>query len=332
MIDKTIAFFICSLLITSSFAYAKPNHSNSHPLLIGYYQNFKNSASPIRLTEVPKGYSIVNIAFATVNTNGTVVFNLAAPAYKGIVNSSDVFKEDIQTLQNRGVKVLLSIGGGSSKSFLHVDNEKKANEFVQSLEKIIDDYGFNGIDFDLEGKVNSLESTYLLNVTQKLHDDYLNKGDPLLFTVAPEAVDVHWQTSQGKYDRVINSGLINLVSVQLYNSTCKRSFKSNSPCYEPGTQDFIVSQADSTIQSWKKRGLKDPETKYVIGLPATKKAANHGYIDPKAIKKALACLKTGEECAKYTPSATYPNLGGVMMWSINWDAKNDYLFVDTMLE
>ncbi|MBX9586255.1 MAG: hypothetical protein K2X50_03255 [Gammaproteobacteria bacterium] len=332
MIDKAIPFFICSLLMMPSFAYPKPKNTNTHPLLIGYYQNFKNPASSIRLTDVPRGYSIVNIAFATVNTNGTVVFNLQAPAYKGIVNSLDAFKEDIQTLQNRGIKVILSIGGGSSNSSLHVDNEKKANEFVQSLEKIIDDYGFNGIDYDLESKINSLESTYLLNVTQKLHDDYQNKGDPLLFTVAPDAVDVHWQTSQGKYDRVINSGLINLVSVQLYNTTCKRSYKANSPCYEPGTQDFIVSQADSTIQSWKKRGITDPDSKYVIGLPATKRAANRGYADPTVIKKALACLKNGEECAKYTPSTTYPNLGGVMTWSINWDAKDDYLFVDTLLE
>lgn len=323
--------FIYSLLIASSFAYAKHTHADTdtHQLLIGYFQNFKNSAPSIRLSEVPKGYSIVNIAFATVNRNGTVVFNLQAPAYKGTLRSIDTFKDDIKALQNRGVKVLLSLGGGSSNSVLNIDNDKKAAEFVQSLEKIINDYGFNGVDYDFESKLNSLESTYLLTVTQKLHDDYVNNGTPLLFTIAPEAIDVHWQTSQGKYNRIIDSGLINFISVQLYNSTCKRSIKANSPCYDPGTQDFIVSQVDSTIQSWKKRGILNPETKYVIGLPATKEAANKGYVDPGVFKKAQTCLKTGKECDKYTPINIYPNLGGVMTWSINWDAKNNYTFLNS---
>ncbi len=323
---------ICALLLSSSIVYAKPTATAKHPVLIGYFQNFKNSAPSPRLTEVPRGYSIIDIAFATININGTVVFNLQAPAYKGTLNGANLFKEDIQSLQRRGVKVLLSIGGGSANSTLHIDNEKKATEFVQSLEKIIDEYGFNGIDYDLEGKLTSIESNYLANITQKLQEDYINKGNSLFFTIAPEAVDVHWQTSQGKYNRVIDSGLINLVSVQLYNSTCKRSFKPNSPCYEPGTQDFIVSQVDSTIQSWKNRGVKDPESKYVIGLPATVNAASRGYVEPEVLKKALACLKTGQECEQYIPSNTYPDLGGLMTWSINWDANNDYNFVNNVLD
>jgi chitinase len=330
MILKPVFLLISSLLATCTMAQAKSGVYNADPVFIGYWQNFKNSASDIRLTEIPEGYSIVNIAFATVDSSGTVVFNLQAPSYKGIVNGAALFKDDIKALQNRGIKVLLSLGG--QDSFLHIDTTKKADEFVSSLEKIINDYGFDGIDYDLEGKLNNLASNYLLEVTRKISTDFSSKGSTLLFTVAPEAIDVHWQTSQGKYDRVIDSGLINFVSVQLYNSTCKRSLKSNSPCFTPGTQDFIVSQADSTIQTWKKRGMKEAESKYVIGLPATKQAANHGYVDPAIATKALNCLKTGAECSTYIPIQTYPNIGGVMTWSINWDAKNDYTFVDTLTE
>lgn len=328
---KTLKLLVCAWLLSSSQVYAKTNLTTEHSPLIGYFQNFLSSAATIRLIDVPREYTIINIAFASVNKNGTVEFNLQAPAYKRMTNGINRFKEDIRTLQSRGVKVLVSIGGGSANSFLNIDNEKKANEFLQSMERIIDDYGFNGVDYDLEGNLNNAESTYLLNVTQRLHDDYINKGNPLTFTIAPETVDVYWKASQGKYNRVIDSGLINFVSVQLYNSTCKRSSQPNSPCYEPGTQDFIVSQADSTIQSWKNRGVQNPETKYIIGLPATTRAASLGYVDADVLNKAISCLKTGQKCDRYVPSNIYPNLGGVMTWSINWDAGNNYSFVNNII-
>lgn len=303
--------------------------SDSH--FIGYWQNYRNSATlPVRLTDIPDGFDIVTIAFASVNPNGNVKFTLQGPPYKDTADGLPRFKEDIKSLQNNGVKVLLSLGG--MNSFFHVDNPKKATNFLTSLEKIITEYGFDGVDYDLEGDLNRKNTIYLLEVTRTLKSDFEKKDAPLFLTVAPQSIDVNWQVSQGKYDPLINEGLVDAVSVQLYNSTCKRSFKSGSPCYAPGTQDFIVSQADSTIQAWKKRGVKQPESLYVIGLAATNYGTNSGYARPEIVKKALSCLKTGKECATYTPTKTYPQLGGLMSWNINWDAKNKYSFVNALSE
>lgn len=330
MILKTVSLILCIMLGVSITAYAEES-SDSETLLIGYWQNFRNTATPaLRLSEIPDDYSIVNIAFASVNPNGNVKFTLQGPPYKTMANGVALFKDDIKNLQNRGIRVILSLGGMSS--FFHVDNDRKANDFVLSLEKIITEYGFDGVDFDFEGAFSKAAKSYLLEVTRKISTDFEDKGAPILFTIAPEAVDVHWQSAEGKYDRLINSGLIDYVSVQLYNSGCKRSFKPASPCYAPGSQDFIVSQADSTIQTWIKRGVKKAESLYVIGLPATKRAANKGYADSATVKKALSCLQTGTDCASYKPTTTYPKIGGIMTWSINWDAKDDYSFSDSLLE
>lgn len=329
---KVSSVCIYTLLIVSAFVQADQTKSpDNDSEIIGYWQNFKNTATqPLRLSEIPAGYTIVNIAFGSVDPYGNVKFTLQGPPYKTMADGVSLFKSDIKTLQNKGVKVILSLGGMSS--LLHLDNAKKTNDFVSSLEQIITDYGFDGVDYDFEGSLNKPTLSNLLEATRKISTDFSNKGTTLLFTVSPETIDVNWQVSEGKYDQLINSDLIDLVSVQLYNSTCKRSYKPGSPCYKPGTQDFIVSQADSTLQTWLKRGIKDAESKYYIGLPATKRAANNGYVDPTIANKALSCLKTGTDCAGYKPTKKYPNIGGLMMWSINWDAKNDYAFFDKVGE
>lgn len=327
MIQKLALFIISIFLLCASTLQAQTASAYDEPMIVGYWHNFKNSAPQLRLIEIPDAYSIVNIAFASVNPNGTVNFSVQGPPYKLTINGKERFKEDIRSLQKKGVKVLLSLGG--MNSYLHLDNDIEMNNFIQSAEQIIRDYGFDGVDYDFEGKVNPIATAYLLKATRKIKEDFTT---PLLVSVCPESSDVHWQASQGKYDQLIDSGLIDLVFVQLYNTRCKRSHQPNSSCFSPGTQDFIVAQADSTIQSWVKRGIKNAESLYVIGLPAEKNASTNGYTDPHIIRKALLCLTKGYDCDKYKPTKTYPHLGGVMTWSINWDANNNYNFVNTLTE
>jgi chitinase len=329
LIQKPQIFFMSVLLMAAPLAQAESTESSDYSEYIGYWQNFKNSSTQeLRLSEIPYDYSIVNIAFASVSAYGNVKFTVQGPPYKAMTDAVTAFKNDLKLLQRKKTKVLLSLGGLNGP--LRLETEKKMNTFVSSLEKIITEYDFDGVDYDFEGTINKPTSTNLLAATQKLRRDFSNKGKTLIFTAAPEAIDVNWQVFEGKYDQLINSGVLDFVSVQLYNSTCKRSYKPQSPCYKPGTQDFIVSQADSTIKTWSKRGVKDAESKYVIGVPSAKRAASNGYLSPEVLNNALSCLRSGDQCASYKPSQKYPNIGGIMMWSINWDAINDYEFFENV--
>ena len=67
-----------------------------------------------------------------------------------------------------------------------------------------------------------------------------------------------------------------------------------------------------------------------IGMPATTNAGN-GYVAPAEVNKALDCLTKAVNCGSYVPrSGPQPNLRGLMTWSINWDATNNWSFSRTV--
>ncbi len=320
--------FAAILMALTSVSYAKTTASPANTALFGYWQNFTNPAqTPVKLTAIPAGYKTVIVAFADMSADGTVSFTLQGPPYDSL--GQDQFKNDIKSIQANGVRVLISLGGQNAS--FQVDSPAKETTFINSLSQVIATYGFDGVDYDLENGLTTVNAPYLLDATKQLKQHF---GNNIIFTLAPETLDLYWQVfPNGKYDSLIQAdGLIDFVQVQDYNSGCMPGIQPGSQCNSTGTEDFIVSQADSTIQTWIKNGIPNAASKYVIGLPATADAAGSGYLNPAILNNALTCLKTGNQCGSYLPTTTYPNLGGVMTWSINWDAKNQYDFERTVMQ
>jgi chitinase len=44
------------------------------------------------------------------------------------------------------------------------------------------------------------------------------------------------------------------------------------------------------------------------------------------VKASYDCLTKAQSCGSYKPRGVYPNLRGVMAWSINWDKFNNFEF------
>jgi hypothetical protein len=69
-----------------------------------------------------------------------------------------------------------------------------------------------------------------------------------------------------------------------------------------------------------------PPSKILIGLPACPSAAGSRYITPAEGISALNYLRTGTTFSGRTytmqPGGPYPNLRGLMTWSVNWDASS----------
>ena len=322
-----------SLFALNSIAATPPVPTQSATVTLnGYWQNFTNPAeTPVLLSAIPSGYKTVIIAFADLANDGTASFNLQGPPYSTLQDGVTQFNNDIKTLQARGVKVLLSLGG--QNGYYSLNSLSAQQNFVNSLKTIIADYGFDGLDYDFENGLTNANSTYLVAATSTLKQDFASAGKTLIFTTAPETIDVYWQLfHSGKYDQLIQAGLINSVQTQLYNSGCMLSYKPGSPCYGQASEDFIVSQVDSTIQTWIKNGVSNADSLYVPGLPATATAAGGGYVDPVTVKKAFTCLRTLSECDTYIPTQAYPKLTVGMTWDINWDAKNNYAFVQALTQ
>lgn len=319
-------FLLCLSSVSLAGVKQKPT-----TLLSGYWQNFTNPAeTPVRLIDIPKGYRNVIIAFADMSTDGSVSFNLQGPPYDSMENGDTYFKNDIKTIQQNGTHVLISLGG--QNGYYQVDTPAKEAKFIETLSAIIKNYGFDGVDYDFESGLSLANSSYLLDATRRLKNQFATEGKSLLVTMAPETIDVYWQVfPNGKYDTLIQSGLVDFIQVQLYNSGCMAGINPGSQCYSQGTEDFIVSQADSTIQTWMQHGIPDAASKYMLGLPATQQAAGGGYVDPTVLNNSIACLKSNTHCNTYVPTRTYPDIGGIMTWSINWDAKNSYNFVNNVI-
>lgn len=132
--------------------------------LIGYWHNFVNGAGcPIRLADMADAWDVIDIAFAENdrNSDGTVHFNL----YSGDIYSDcpaldpTQFKQDMAALQAKGKKFVLSLGGAEGTITLNTDQDE-AN-FVSSLTGLIAEWGFDGLDVDLESGSNLVHGSQI---------------------------------------------------------------------------------------------------------------------------------------------------------------------------
>lgn len=132
--------------------------------LIGYWHNFVNGAGcPIRLADMADAWDVIDIAFAENdrNSDGTVHFNL----YSGDIYSDcpaldpTQFKQDMAALQAKGKKFVLSLGGAEGTITLNTDQDE--SNFVSSLTGLIAEWGFDGLDVDLESGSNLVHGSQI---------------------------------------------------------------------------------------------------------------------------------------------------------------------------
>jgi chitinase len=285
-------------------------------LLEGYWQDFANAAEPLTLADVPISYNLVAVAFGTATgTAGQVAFSIDPTLASDLGGyTQQQFISDIQTLQSRGQDVLLSVGGQNGT--ISVDDAASASEFASSVYSLIQQYGFNGVDIDLE---NGVDPTYMASALEQLESDV---GSSLVITLAPQTVDT--QSAGDDYFALALDikSILTMINTQYYNSGTMDGCDGN--VYAEGTENFITALACTELEG----GLSPSQVG--IGLAASSSAAGSGYVDPSVVNDALDCLAAQQNCGSFVPPSAYPGIRGVMTWSINWDASNGYNFADTV--
>lgn len=269
----------------------------------GYWQNFNNGATVQKLSDVPAHYDIIAVSFADATaTPGAVTFNLDTAGLNGY--TVDQFKADIKTKQAAGKNVIISVGG--EKGTVAVNSDASATAFANSLYTLIQEYGFNGVDIDLE---NGLNSTYMTKALRALS---AKAGSGLVITMAPQTIDM--QSTSGEYFRTALNikDILTVVNMQYYNSGSMLG--CDGKVYSQGSVDFLTALACIQLE-----GGLDP-SQVGIGVPASTRGAGSGYVSPSVVNAALDCLTKGTGCGSFKPSRTYPTLRGAMTWSTNWDA------------
>lgn len=332
---------------------AKQYHKTPLPskVILGYAHSWENSSAPFlffkEIADQTK-FNVVAYSFIeTVNSDGyTPTLTINSPRYqsKGVFDEQ-LLKDDIAYLKNKGIPVIVSIGG--QNGHVSLDTEQKKNTFVQGIEAIIDKYDFDGVDLDFEGTsmnfgAGSLKnfsyasiSAYpkLKNIVDAFKEIKQNYGSSFILTCAPETYYVQvgysiYNSAAGTFLPVMDNlrNELDLIMVQLYNTGSVNAL--NGVAYSQGTANFLTSMTDMLFTGFKVgasyffNGF--PASKLLVGIPACSSAApSGGYISPKEAIKAFDYMRYGITYpGNYTLRGGDIDLRGVMTWSINWDVSS----------
>ncbi|GAA2395260.1 glycoside hydrolase family 18 protein [Streptomyces glaucosporus] len=278
----------------------------------GYWQNFDNGARVQKLRDVQDRYDIIAVSFADSTARpGEITFNLDPALGYGSVQE---FKDDIAAKQADGKKVIISVGG--EKGNVVVNDSASAARFADSAHRLMEEYGFDGVDIDLEHGINS---TWLTQALRSLSE---KAGPGMVLTMAPQTIDMQ-STSTEYFKLALNlKDILTVVNMQYYNSGSMLG--CDGRVYSQGSVDFLTALACIQLE-----GGLDP-SQVGLGTPASTRGAGSGYVDPSVVNAALDCLARGTNCGSFKPAKTYPGIRGAMTWSTNWDALNGNRWSDTV--
>ncbi|MFV0342365.1 MAG: chitinase, partial [Anaerocolumna sp.] len=285
-------------------------------ILTGYWQNFDNGAKCLKISDVPTTYDLICVAFAdATSTPGAVSFTLDSTLSQRLGGyTKQQFIDDIAAAKTRGQKVIISVGGETGT--VSVASAAAATNFANSIYALMQEYGFDGVDIDLENGVNA---TYMSSALRQLSE---KAGSNLIITMAPQTIDM--QNPGMEYFKLALAikDILTVVNTQYYNSGTMLG--QDGKVYAQGTLDFLTALAAIQLEN----GLRPDQVG--LGLPASPSGAGGGYVNPTIVNQALNCLATGKGGGNYVPTTTYPGIRGAMTWSINWDASNSYNFANTV--
>ncbi|MFD5103670.1 chitinase [Streptomyces albidochromogenes] len=276
---------------------AVPKHA-----LTGYWQNFNNGATVQKLRDVQAQYDIIAVSFAdSTATPGQIVFNLdPAVGYASVAD----FKADIAAKKAAGKSVIISVGG--EKGNVTINSDASATAFANSAYALMQEYGFSGVDIDLEHGINS---TYLTKALRQLS---AKAGSGLVLTMAPQTIDMQNTGTEYFKTALAVKDILTVVNMQYYNSGSMLG--CDGKVYSQGSVDFLTALACIQLEG----GLAPSQVG--LGVPASTRGAGSGYVSPSIVNAALDCLTRGTNCGSFKPAKTYPGLRGAMTWSTNWDA------------
>ncbi|SMC28638.1 Chitinase [Andreprevotia lacus DSM 23236] len=330
-----------------------PTPTPGRKQLVGYlHASFANGSGYIRMADISDDWDVINLSFAEPDspTNALLHFNRCSVAECPNVESDADFLAGIKAKQAKGKKVLISIGGQNGE--IQLTTTAARDNFVNSISAIIDKWNLDGLDIDFEGhslqlnpgdnNVAAPTTPVIVNLISALKTLKAKYGSKFMLTMAPETffVQLGYQfyggncsgcdTRAGAYLPVIYAMKDDLswLQVQDYNSGPITGL--DNAYHTMGSADFHVAMTDMTLSGFKVagNGFAFPALRpdqIMIGIPANANAGN-GYITPTEMTTALNCLTKGTNCGTYKPAKTYPGLGGLMTWSINWDKYTNYEF------
>ncbi|KAL2468984.1 Acidic endochitinase [Forsythia ovata] len=241
-------------------------------------------------------YNFVVIAFLSSFGNGQKpMINLAGHC-DPYSNACVGLSSDIRSCQAKGIKVILSLGGGAGGYTLSSTQDARDlatylwNNFLggKSSSRPLGNAVLDGIDFDIEGG-----TTQHWDELARFLSKYSTRGKKVYLTAAPQC-----PFPDAWVGGALKTGLFDYVWVQFYN---------NPPC------QYTSGDISNLKNAWKQWISSIPATKIFLGLPAAADAAGSGFIPVSDLTSTVLPAIKGSK--KY---------GGVMLWSKYYDDQTGY--------
>lgn len=276
--------------------------------VVGYIRNQRRVATTIKNLDLSK-VTHLNIAFVNPDSAGNF---LVTPGLK-----------DITALAHKnGVKVLLSIGGGTPHKalpgFLYGD---KQAAFIATLVQLTADYGADGVDVDLEGGL--IDKNYE-GFVLKLAASLKAKNKLITAAIATVYADNYSDKALAQFD---------FINVMCYDKTGPWNPK------KPGPHAPYDMAADDMTYWNNKRGIA--KEKLTLGVPfygygfgdnAPESIAYQQIVDQyPGAEDADEVKVAGGGTIYYNGAATIKaktqlalkSAGGIMIWQLLQDAKGE---------
>ncbi|CCE88694.1 Piso0_001471 [Millerozyma farinosa CBS 7064] len=210
----------------------------------------------------------------------------------GVLHCSQI-GSDIKKCQQKGKKVLLSLGGQNGKQGFSSDSE--ATDFAQTLwnafgggsskERPFDDAKIDGFDFDVENK----QQTGYVALAKKLKDYYSQDSSKKYYlSASPQCV--YPDESVGD---VLSHVPIDFAFIQFYNNNCNLDKSFN-------------------FDTWQKYAESAPnkDIELFIGLPGSSSAAGSGYVSTDVVKSTVQKVSNDK------------NFAGISLWDASAATSN----------
>jgi chitinase len=329
MKSAAASLLVLSLLTTTSVEARKPQG----PVVIGYVAAFRDMKATMEMTDLSK-ITHINISFVNPGKDGSIVTGDQMSCMdtdngngNGTRSVAEV-REIVRMAHAKGVKVLVSLGGGiipgCSGDWTALTRPGAREKLVADLLAFADETGLDGIDVDLEWDVLTAidkEGNYV-PFTQALRDGLTKRKKLLTCATASNPGGMIPVGSIKHFD------YINLMSYDQIGMTWGKA----------GDEHSTMAAAKKDIATWKARGAKKEQLTlgvpfYGYGFNGYKGGYSYQKILTRFGKDAANFDVVGKACAgcdyvTYNGRATMrakaalaaKETAGIMIWELSEDA------------
>lgn len=267
------------------------------------WDNLLQQYGGVDLTKITE----LNIAFINPDSDGD--FYYVSPDLEDIIDDAHL----------HNVKVFISFGGGNAPSYFHdlIDSPKR-DYFIANIAQLVEDYGADGIDVDLEGDmVDSHYEKFVVHLGEALHD----AGKKMTAAVAT------WNSSAYTDEALDQFDFINIMSYDKTGPWEPSNPGQHSP-YSGAVSDLTFWHTNRGIDKYRLMlGVPFYGYGFGSGVPSeisfkdiAAQYPSHVDDDNFTVPAGGTIYYNGKPAIADKTNLALDQAGGIMIWELSQDA------------